>query len=169
MEWKKILSAAMGVALISLLLSWLYSMLKLKIPALANGIATITFAAVDVNVGNRIQSGVDTSVAGKFLGAHLGAFGGFQQILLIFISAFAIILIGMWINKFFDLGKTDNTRFAWELTLGAAAIGILFGYLSPNVSIIGTVVAYGIYFLIVSFVYAQVRNLGAKNVLPVPA
>lgn len=169
MDWKKIAWSALGVAVISYLLSWLYNLAKVKIPALANGIATITFAAVDVNVGQQIQSGVDTSVAGKFLGAHLGAFGGFQQLALLYISAIAIIVIGMWANKLTDLGKTENTRFAFELTLGAATIGLIFGYLSPSVKVIGTVVAYLIYFAIVAFVYAQVRNLGAKNVLPIPA
>lgn len=175
MDWKKIAWSALGVAVISYLLSWLYNLAKVKIPALANGIATITFAAVDVNVGQQILAGVDTSVAGKFLGAHLGAFGGFQQWALLYISAIAIIVIGMWVNKLTDLGKTENTRFAFELTLGAIILGLGFGSISPSISVskagaaIGTALAMLAYFAIVALVYAQIRNLGAKNVLPVPA
>lgn len=169
MDWKKILYASLGVTAISWLLSWLYKYAQAKIPAIANGIATVTFAAVDVNVGQRVVSGVDTSVAGKFLGAHLGAFGGFQQIILLFISAIAIIVVGMYVNKLFDLGKSENSKFAWELTLGAVAIGLVFGYLSPSLGYLGTAVAYGIYFLIVSGVYSLARNWGLKNALPAPA
>ena len=177
MDWKKIAWSALGVAVISYLLSWLYNYAKVKVPALANGIATVTFAAVDVNVGSRISSGLDTSVAGKFLGAHLGAFGGFQQWILLFISAFAIILVGMWINKGLEMGKTENSKFAFELTFGAVAIGLVFGYMSSGAGGIaltapaaaaGTAFAYGIYFLIVAAIYSGLRNAGAKNVLPTP-
>lgn len=166
-DWKKLLYASLGVTVISYLLSWLYTYARAKIPALADGIATVTFSAVDVNVGKQVLSGIDTSLAGRFLGAHLGAFGGFQQWILLFVSAAAIITIGMYVNKLFDLGKSENSKFAFELTLGAAVLGVILGYASPTLGYFGTVLAMLIYFTIVAGIYSWARNLGAKNILPV--
>ena len=163
MDWIKNLKVALGVAVISWLLTWVYSFFK-------GGIANITFAAIDVNVGKQIASGLDTSLAGKLIGSMIGAVpAGLQTFILLFVSALAIVILGRWVNEQLgNQGKTPNTRFAFDLTIGAVLVGLVLGLISPSIGALGGVVALGIYFLIVAGVYSLLRNFGAQNFLPTP-
>jgi len=171
-DFMKILRVALGVSVIGWLLTWIYSML----PFAKNGIATISFAAIDVNVGQQIQQGIDTSFAGKYIGSLIGSVPvGLQTLILLFVSALVIIGIGTWLNKQIgDFGKTPNTKFAVDMTIGAIVVGLIIGFMSgtstlrPSLAALGTTLALLIYFLIVAGVYNLLRNFGMKEVLPTP-
>lgn len=168
----RVLRVAFGVSVVGWLLTWIYSLL----PFAKNGIATISFAAIDVNVGQQIQQGIDTSFAGKYIGSLIGSVPvGLQTFILLFVSALAIIAIGTYLNKQFgDFGKTPNTKFAFDLTIGAIVVGLAVGFMSgtatlrPSLAALGSALALLIYFLIVAGVYNLLRNFGLANVLPTP-
>ena len=168
----KMLRVALGVAAVSWLLTWFYSTLKFA----QEGIATISFAAVDVNVGKQISAGIDTSFAGKYVGSLIGSVPvGLQTFILLLVSAVIIVGVGTWINKQIgDFGKSENTKFAFDMAIGAIAIGLTVGFmagttgLKPNLAALGTALATLIYFLIVAGAYSLLRNFGLREVLPTP-
>lgn len=167
MDWKKLAWASAGVAGVSYGLSWAYGKF------FAGGIANLTFAItpVDINVGKQIASGLDTSLAGKLL-SYLGGNipSGVQPVLMLLVAAFLVVLAGVFLNEqLFNIGKTANAKFAFELTLGSVAIGLIAGYLSPSIGAIGTAVSMLIYFVIVVAVYNLLRKIdGVDNVLVTP-
>jgi len=171
-DFIKMLRVALGVSVVGWLLTWLYSIL----PFAKNGIATISFAAIDVNVGQQIQQGIDTSFAGKYIGSLIGSVPiGLQTFILLAVSALVIIGIGTWLNKQIgDFGKTPNTKFAFDMNIGAIVVGLVVGFMSgtatlkPSLAALGTALAVLIYFLIVAGVYNLLRNFGLKEVLPTP-
>lgn len=167
MDYKKMFWASTGISLIVYLLAMAY---KKFFPG---GIANLAFAVtpVDINVGKQISSGLDTSIGGKILGYLGGAIpAGWEPFLLIFVTVFAVMLVGNWLNGYIGLGKTPNSRFAFDLTLGAIGVGLVLGYMSPNIGAIGVAVAMGIYFLIVVMVYNLARKYipSADKILPTP-
>ncbi len=100
---------------------------------------------------------------------------GLQTFILIFVTSLLIITFGGWFNRQIgDRGKTPNTKFAIELTIGSIALGLVVGLMSgtatlkPSLSALGTALAVFIYFLIVAGAYNLLRNFGLKEVLPTP-
>lgn len=164
MEIKKVLLAAAGVAGISYLLGWVYKYFP-------EGIANLSFSAVEVPVRAQIKAGIDTSLAGKLLG-YLGGVipqdGIISAIIGLYVAAFLIVWLGSFISERIDIGKTDTIRFAVGMTLAAGIIGVVMGYMSPSIGAVGTMLAMLIYFGIVSLAYASARNIeGLKDFFPV--
>lgn len=170
-DFMKMLKVALGVTIVSFILTWIYSKF---VPA--KGLVTISFAVVDVNVGNQIRSGIDTTLAGKLLGSLIGSVPvGVQTFVLIFVASLIVIGIGSWLNRQLGgpYGKTENTRFAFDLTFGTIAVGLLVGWMNKagnplSIGAVGTALALFIYFIIVAGVYALLRNWGMKDFLPTP-
>ncbi len=169
----KMLRVALGISIISWLLTWLYSSL---LKFMQGGIATISFSAINVNVGERIKQGIGTSFAEKYIGSLLGSVPvGVQTLILLFVSALIIVSVGTWLNRQIgDFGKTPNTKFAFDLSIGSIVVGLLVGFasgtatLKPSLAALGTGLAVFIYFLIVAGAYNLLRNFGAKEILPTP-
>lgn len=166
----KLLRIALGVSIVSWLLTWVYAKF---VPA--KGLVTISFAVVDVNVGNQIKAGFDTTLAGKLLSSMIGAVPvGIQTFVLLFVASLIVIAVGSWLNKQFGpFGKTENMRFAFDLTLGATLVGLIVGYLNQqgnplSIGWFGTGAAMLLYFAIVVAVYNGLRKLGLNEMLPTP-
>lgn len=169
----KLLKVALGVSVVAWLLTWLYSSI---LKFLGTTIATISFSAIDINVGNQISSGINTSLAGKYIGSLIGSVPvGLQTFILLLVSAVIVVALGNWINKQVgDFGGSENQKFAVDLTFGSIAVGLIVGFMSGGVSgatgsfAIGAGIATLIYFLIVAFVYGMLRSLGLKGFLSTP-
>ena len=164
MDTMKYVKAAIGVGIVSWGLAWLYKMVS------PGGIANITFAftPIDVNVGKQIAAGVDTSIAGKLLSTLGGVIpSGIAPYVILFGAAFLVLLAGHWMNSsFVKFGKTPNSKFAADLTLGALGIGLVAGYASPTIGYLGAAIALGIYYFIVAMAYNGLRKFGASEFLP---
>lgn len=164
MENKKIAIAAAGVAGISYLLGWIYKYIP-------DGIANLSFSAIEIPVREQIKAGINTSLAGKLLG-YLGGIipqgGTIVALVTLYVAALIIVWLGSFISEKVNLGKTETTKFAIGLTIAAGIIGIVMGYLSPSINSLGVAVAMLIYFGIISLVYVAARNIeGIKDWLPV--
>lgn len=161
---KKIAMAAVGVGLISWLLGWLYK------TYFKEGIANISFSAVEIPVKAQIQSGVDTTLAGKLLG-YLGGVipqGGMVMALVtLYVAALIIVWLGSYISERINLGKSENMKFALSMTLAAVLVGIVVGYMSPSIGSTGTAIAMLIYFGIISVIYSVARNIQGVRELPI--
>ena len=162
-EFKKIAIASVGVAGISYGLGWLYKFFP-------EGIANLSFSAVEIPVREQIKAGFNTSLAGKLLG-YLGGVippgGIIAALVTLFLAAFAVVWLGSFISEKITFGKTETVKFAVSMTLAAAVIGVALGYMSPAIGTLGTMLAMLIYFGIVSFVYVGARNIeGIKDFFP---
>ena len=168
-EFKKILMASGGVTAISYGLSWIYN------KYLPQGIANVAFSAIDVPVKSQIQSGTNTSLAGKLLG-YLGGVipqgGWLAAAITLGLASFLVVWLASFISEklpaeILPLGKTDTIKFAVSMTLAAGIIGVVVGYMTLSIGTTGTALAMLIYFGIVSLVYAALRNIeGIKDFFP---
>lgn len=165
-DFKKAAYAALGVTGISYGLGWAYNKF------IADGIATITFSAVDVNVANQLKAGVDTTLAGKLLAYMQGVIpqgGLWGALLMLFVASYIVVLIGAFIGERIAFGKSDAGRFGIGMGLAAGAAGLFVGSMSVSVGAVGTGLAMLIYFSIVALVYVNLRKInGFGDILPAP-
>lgn len=165
-DLKKAAGAAVGVTAISYGLGWAYNKF------IADGIATLTFSAVDVNVASQIKAGVDTTLAGKLLAYMQGVIpsgGIWGALIMLYVASFLVVLIGGLIGERIALGKTDVARFGIGMGLAAGVIGLIVGSMSVSVGAVGTALAMLIYFGIVALVYVNLRRIdGVRDLLPSP-
>ena len=146
MDLKKSAWISVGVAGVSWGLSWIYS------KWFAGGIAKISFAVlpVDINVGQQVASGVDTSLAGKLLGYLGGAIpSSFQAFAALFVASFLVVTLGMWLNEQAKLGKSPASKFAFSMAFGSLAVGAITGAFSPSIGWLVGAVTTLFYFVIV--------------------
>lgn len=163
---KKAAMAAVGVTGISYLLGLGYSKF------FADGIATITLSAVDVNVAGQVKAGVDTTLAGKlvaYLGGIIPQDGIIGALIVLFVASFLVVLGGSWISERINVGKTDTSRFAIGMAVAAGIIGIGVGSMSVSIGAIGTGLAMLVYYGIIAVVYMWLSRVdGIKNFMPTP-
>ena len=163
---KKAAMAAVGVTGISYLLGLGYSKF------FADGIATITLSAVDVNVAGQVKAGVDTTLAGKlvaYLGGIIHQDGIIGALIVLFVASFLVVLGGSWISERINVGKTDTSRFAIGMAVAAGIIGIGVGSMSVSIGAIGTGLAMLVYYGIIAVVYMWLSRVdGIKNFMPTP-
>ena len=153
------------VALVTVALSWLINFLKLPV-------VNLTFATIDVNVREQLTSGVDTSVGTKVLEYINGLVPlTLPGIVTIFIASFAIVLVGGIIYNIFHKGSSsDVKRLTLTMLYGTVIIGlILSGTTSLNLGFVGTTIALGIYYAIVTVILLWLsRTSFAKNWVTIP-
>lgn len=174
MEFRKIAWVSLGVAIISWLLSWIYS--RFFPQGILNfGLSFSTLPVnVQANVGSQIVSGIDPTLAGRLLGTLNGSLPmGIGAFATLFIAAFAVVWLGTWLNSMFGLGKSENMKFAISLTLGSTVVGLIVGAMSRTpvgqTLAIGTAVTLLIYYLIVVAIYNLARQTEmGRDVLPIP-
>ena len=78
-----------------------------------------------------------------------------------------MVWLGSIISERINFGKTETAKFAIGMTLAAAVIGIVMGYMSPSIGAVGAMLAMLIYFGIVALVYIGARNIeGIKDFFP---
>ena len=165
-DYKKTAMAAVGVTAISYGLGWVYN------KYFADGIATLTFSAVDVNVASQVKAGIDTSLAGKLLG-YLGGVipvgGTMNALLTLFVASFLVVMLASFIADKIAVGKTETTKFGVSMAVSAFVIGLVAGSVSPSIGSLGAGIAMLIYFGIVAFIYSALRNVdGLKDLVPQP-
>ena len=168
MDINKTIKVSAAVAGTSWVLAWAYSKFA------PGGIAKISFSVlpVDVNVGQQIASGINTTFAGKVLGVLGGSIpASISTIVTLLLAAAGVIFVGNFLDKQFGLSgfvgaKTPNTKFAVTMAVGAAVIGWVAGIMSPNVGTIGVVVAMVLYYLRVAVVYNLVKDKLGASFLP---
>lgn len=163
-DYKKIAIAAAGVTGISYALGWVYN------KWFPEGLANLSFSAVEIPVREQIKAGIDTSLSGKLLG-YLGGVipqGGLVGALItLYVAAFLVVLLGSIISERINFGKTETAKFAVGMTLAAAVIGVVMGYMSPSIGAVGAMIAMLIYFGIVALVYVGARSIdGIKDFFP---
>jgi len=165
-DYKKSAMAAVGVTVISYGLGWVYS------KYFADGIATLTFSAVDVNIASQVKSGIDTSLAGKllsYLGGVIPVGGTMNALLTLFVASFLVVVLASFIADKITVGKTETTRFGVSMAIAAGVIGLIVGSISPSVGSLGTGIAMLIYFSIIALIYSALSNVdGLKDFVPQP-
>ena len=168
-DYNKLFKVSAAVGGTSWVLAWLYSKFA------PGGIAKISFSVlpVDINVGNQIASGINTTLAGKVLGTLGGSIpASITTILTLLLAAAGVVFVGNFLDQQFGISgfvgaKTPNGKFAVKMGIGAALIGMIAGWMSPNIGTIGIVIAMVLYYLIVAIVYNLARKyLGADGFLP---
>lgn len=164
MDYMKYARVAAGLAGVSFVLGVAY---KKFVPS--GGIGSISFSVFgDANVGQQITSGFDTSFAGKIVGSLAGSLPSpFGMAVTLFVTMFLILLAGHWINnQFLKLGKTPNGKLASDIALGALAVGVVAGIISPSINKVGLAVAIVAYAMIVVVAYNGLRKAGLEGALP---
>ena len=133
-DYKKAAMAAAGVTGISYGLGLAYARF------FPQGIGNIAFSVVDIPVRQQIQSGIDTTLAGKllsYLGGIIPQGGLVGALLMLFVASFVIVLLGGYISERINFGKSPETRFAVGLTLASVVIGALLGAWTPSIGAAG--------------------------------
>ena len=163
-DYKKVAWAAGGVTGISYVLGLAYAKF------FPQGIGNLAFATVDIPVRQQIQSGIDTTIAGKllsYLGGVIPQGGLVGALIMLYVAAFVIVLAGALISERITFGKSPETRFAVGLTLAAVLGGLVLGTMSPSIGAAGVAVAMFIYFGLIALAYSGLRRLdGFKDFLP---
>lgn len=155
------------VAAITVALSWLINMLK--IPELA---VNLTFASVDINVREQLVSGIDTSVGTKLLEFINGLSSvTVPAIVGVLLASFVIVLVGGIIYNIFHKGAgSDTKRLVLTMLYGTVIIGLIVsGTTSLNLGFVGTTIALGIYYAIVTAILLGISKTSfGKNWVTIP-
>lgn len=138
----------------------------------ANGLATLQFAAVDINVKQQIVNGIDTTLAGKVLAYFAGIIPMGEQvaaIALMYVASLIIVYAGALVAEKFAIGKTDTVRFGVGMGIASALVGLLVGGMSVSIGAMGGFIAMVMYFVIISLAYGLLRTkTGLGNIMPLP-
>ncbi len=164
-DFKKIAMTALGVTGVSYGLGWLYNKF------FAEGIATLTFSAINVDVASQIKAGIDTSLGGKLLAYLKGvipAGGTMSALLTLFVAAFIIVWLGGLVRDKINYGKTDNAKFGFGMAIAAGLVGLVTGALSPSIGYLGAALALLIYYSVIALVYTGLRSTEFGKFLPAP-
>lgn len=165
-DLKKSLIASGWITGIAYVLGLIYSRL------FANGLATIQFALVDVNVKNQILGGVDTTLAGKILAYFAGIIPlgeGLAAVMTMYVASLIIVYFGALTSEKFAIGKTDTQRFGIGMGIVAVIIGAIVGGMSISIGALGGAIAMLFYFVIIVSLYGLVRTkTGLGNAMPLP-
>lgn len=157
------------------ILAWIIAWIFQKVMP-EGGLATISFAAVDVDAASRIKAGVDTSLGAKIMSALQGVpiigQSGIYNFLVIIVSAIAIFWVGRTLYNYLPKGKTPVTKLLLVATYGSLVVGIILGLLAKTATAIpiwfGTVLATLIAFGIVALVYVGINRKISAKIAPIP-
>jgi len=162
--------AQVGVvfSLLAASISWLYTLF------FKNGIANITFAVADIDVGTALKGGVDTSLGGKLIGMLNGIFpiGGtwIGNLLTLAISGFIVIVAGRYIYEWFTFfrARSSRVKLMTVATYGSLLVGVILALMGGKITGVLTwgflqvMAATAIAFLIVASVYLLVNKFMPK-------
>ena len=158
MDFRKIAGVGASVGLLSLGLGKLYNAI---VPE--GGLTTVSFAIIDVNVGQQISAGIKTDLASRVLGFLSGANIPLPMALITSIIAGIIIVwlgvLAVGFVKGFGLptGKTAMGQLAAVLfygsLFGGVVVGLIGNSIDSTIPVLGTVIAMLIYYMIVAVVY----------------
>lgn len=166
-DFKKSMKIALGVTGISWGLSYVYQKF---FPA---GILdfSLKFSALPVqvqsDVGAQVASGIDPSIGGKILAA-LGnpSIGMATQLVTLYLAALVVVIAGTYLFDYIGFGKSETTKFAVSMSLGAGLVGLLLGTVSPKIGSVGLGLAMLVYFGIVATAYKFAGDYVGRDIFP---
>ena len=148
-------------------ISWIYNWL------FSNGIANISFAFADIDVGSALKQGVDTSWAAKILSPVQGIFpstGIIGSMLMVAVAGLIVMVAGRYIYEmatFYRAGGKKAKLVAVAI-YGSLAVGAVLSLIAGTISSMLTwgyvqvIAATAIAFLIVAVVYVILNNYMPK-------
>ena len=154
-DYKKAAMAALGVGGIAYGLGLAYA------KSFPQGIANLTFSAVEVPVRAQIQAGIDTTLAGKllsYLGGVIPQGGMWGALIYLFVASFLVVLGAMYIGDRLTVFKSGNVRFGAGMAVTAGVIGLLLGSMSPSIGSAGVATAMFIYYVFIATLYGLARQ-----------